>query len=74
MNPLLELHLEVLNWVKIWTIEWLIHHWYTLILKPLLDLFGCIDIGIILHKCYTRFLYPRHLIIKNCEIRVGSVS
>jgi hypothetical protein len=74
MNPLLELRLEVLNWVKIWTIGWPIHHWYTLILKPLLDLFGRMDTGIILYECYTRFPHSRHLVVKNCEIRVGSVS
>lgn len=73
VDPLFELRSEVLNWIQIWTIGWPIHHWYTLIFEPFLDLVGSMDRGVILHKCHTRLSCSRQLVVENCEIGVGSI-
>jgi hypothetical protein len=72
-NPLFECRPKVFNWVQIRTIRWPIKHYYTLICEPILDLFSCMDSGIILHESHPWLIGSRDLVAKNSEIRVGGI-
>jgi hypothetical protein len=74
IDPLFESRLKVFNRVQIRTIEWPFKYWYALIFKPFLNLFSCVDTGIILHERHTRLPRSRDLFAENREIEVRGVS